>query len=44
MDKKMLENHIGGKKHEGHKDECPYIKRIKKDKQLLKLHTSVGKA
>jgi hypothetical protein len=44
MNKKMLENHIGGKKHEGHKDDCPYIKRIKKDKQLLKLHKSVVKA
>ena len=38
MDKKMLINHIEGKKHEGHKDQCPYIKRIQKDKELLELH------
>jgi len=43
MDKKMLINHIESKKHEGHKEQCPYLKRIKKDKELLKLHESISK-
>lgn len=43
MDKKMLINHIEGKKHEGHKEQCPYLKRIKKDEELLKLYESTSK-